>query len=58
MSVLGHTRVIPQALVQRLGLFSYWKSVEMSRPLQQQVEDLLAGFDWKRVDGEVVLIRE
>ena len=47
-----------EALVQRLGLFSYWKSVEMSRPLQQQVEDLLAGFDWKRVDGEVVLIRE
>ena len=47
-----------EALVQRLGLFSYWKSVEMSRPLQQQVEDLLAGFDWKRVDGEMVLIRE
>jgi len=47
-----------EELVQSLGLFSYWKSVEMSRPLQQQVEDLLSGFDWKRVDGEVVLIRE
>ena len=47
-----------EVLVQRFGLFSYWKSAEMSRPLQQQVEELLAGFDWKRVDGDVVLIRE
>jgi hypothetical protein len=47
-----------ETLVQRFGLFSYWKSVEMSLPLQKDVERVLEGFDLKRVDGEVLLIRE
>ena len=30
----------------------------MSRPLQQQLEQLLAGLELKRVDQEVLLIRD
>jgi undecaprenyl-diphosphatase len=50
-------RLSEETLVQRLGLFSYWKSAEMSRPLQQQVERVLADFEVKRVDGDVLLVR-
>lgn len=47
-----------ETLVQRFGLFSYWRSVEMSLPLQAGIETVLGDFELKRVDGGVLLIRE
>lgn len=56
--VLYFGQLSEETLVQRFGLFSYWKAVEMSGPLQQGVENLLAGFELKRVDSEILLVRE
>jgi membrane protein DedA with SNARE-associated domain/membrane-associated phospholipid phosphatase len=56
--VLYLGQLAEETLMQRFGLFSYWKAVQMSRPLQQQVEDLLPDFDLKRVNGGLVLIRD
>jgi hypothetical protein len=56
--VLYFGQLAEETLMQRFGLFSYWKAVQMSRPLQQQVEDLLPDFDLKRVTGGLVLIRD
>jgi hypothetical protein len=44
--------------VQRFGLFSYWKSSEMGRPRQQQVQQVLSDLELKRADGDILLIRQ
>jgi membrane protein DedA with SNARE-associated domain len=47
-----------ELLVQRFGLFSYWKSSPMSPGLQRSVRDLLGPLDQKQVEGGVLLLRE
>lgn len=47
-----------ELLVQRFGLFSYWKSSPMSVDLQRSVRDLLGGLEQKQVDGGLLLLRE
>jgi len=47
-----------ERLVQRFGLFSYWKSTPMSAELQTPVRDLLAGLEQKQVSGELLLVRD
>jgi membrane protein DedA with SNARE-associated domain/membrane-associated phospholipid phosphatase len=56
--VLYLGRLSEETLVQRFGLFSYWKSAEMGRPQQQQVEQVLSDLDLKRVDRDVLLVRD
>jgi len=47
-----------ELLVQRFGLFSYWKSSPMSADLQHAVRDLLEGLEQKQVEGGLLLLRE
>jgi hypothetical protein len=47
-----------ELLVQRFGLFSYWKSSPMSEDLQRSVRDLLGRLEQKQVEGGVLLLRE
>jgi membrane protein DedA with SNARE-associated domain len=47
-----------ELLVQRFGLFSYWKSSPMSVDLQRSVRELLGGLEQKQVDGGLLLLRE
>jgi hypothetical protein len=47
-----------ELLVQRFGLFSYWKSSPMSRDLQRAVRDLLLSLEQKQVEGNLLLLRE
>ena len=47
-----------ELLVQRFGLFSYWKSFPMGLELQRSVRDLLVGLEQKQVDGGLLLLRE
>jgi len=47
-----------ELLVQRFGLFSYWKSSPMSRDLQSAVRDLLNSLEQKQVEGGLLLLRE
>jgi len=47
-----------EMLVQRFGLFSYWKSSPMAVDLQRSVRDLLVGLDQKQVEGNLLLLRE
>ena len=47
-----------ELLVQRFGLFSYWKSSPMGLELQRSVRDLLVGLEQKQVDGGLLLLRE
>ena len=56
--VLYLGRLSEETLVQRFGLFSYWKSSEMSRPLQQGVEQALSDLELKRVDQDILLVRD
>jgi membrane protein DedA with SNARE-associated domain len=56
--VLYLGRLSEETLVQRFGLFSYWKSAEMGRPQQQQVEQVLSDLELKRVDRDVLLVRD
>jgi len=45
-------------LVQSLGLFSYWKSIPMSRELRMPVRDSLGSLEQKMVNGDLLLIRD
>jgi membrane protein DedA with SNARE-associated domain len=56
--VLYLGRLSEETLVQRFGLFSYWKSAEMGRPQQQQVEQVLSDLELQRVDRDVLLVRD
>ena len=56
--VLYFGQLAEETLVQRFGLFSYWKAVQMGRPLQKQVEDLLPDFDLQRTDDGLLLVRD
>jgi len=47
-----------ETLVQRFGLFSYWKSSPMAVDLQRPVRDLLASLEQKQVEGNLLLLRE
>jgi hypothetical protein len=47
-----------ELLVQRFGLFSYWKSSPMSADLQRSVRDLLDDLEQKQVEGGLLLLRE
>ena len=46
-----------ELLVQRLGLFSYWKSAPMRIELQQPIRGLLGRLEQKLVDDDLLLIR-
>jgi hypothetical protein len=47
-----------ELLVQRLGLFSYWKSTAMSEDLERPVRELLVGLEQKEVSDGLLLIRD
>jgi membrane protein DedA with SNARE-associated domain len=46
-----------EVLVQRLGLFSYWKSAPLSVELQRPIRRLLGTLEQKPVDDGMLLIR-
>ena len=46
-----------EVLVQRLGLFSYWRASPMSADSQQPVLDALDSLEQKRVEGGMLLLR-
>jgi len=47
-----------ETLVQRLGLFSYWKSTEMREDLQQPIREALGALQQKEVGDGLLLIRD
>lgn len=49
---------VEESLVQRLGLFSYWRATPLDPVRVQRVLQALAPLDWKRVDQGLVLVRE
>ena len=49
---------VEETLVQRLGLFSYWRATPLDPVRVQRVLQALAPLDWKRVDHGLVLVRE
>jgi hypothetical protein len=46
-----------EILVQRFGLFSYWKAEPMSEPLLRDLREALASREQKTVEGGVLLVR-
>jgi hypothetical protein len=46
-----------ELLVQRFGLFSYWKSAPMSEDLQRELRVALDSLEQKTVTGDLLLIR-
>ena len=46
-----------ERLVQRLGLFSYWKSAPMSAELQHPIRGLLGSLEQKPVEDDLLLVR-
>jgi hypothetical protein len=46
-----------EELVQRLGLFSYWRAAPMREELQQPILAALASLEQKRVAGGLLLVR-
>ena len=46
-----------EELVQRFGLFSFWRSAPMSEDLQREVRAALGDLEQKRVEGGLLLIR-
>jgi membrane protein DedA with SNARE-associated domain len=46
-----------EVLVQRLGLFSYWRATPMREAFQRPVLGALGGLELKRVEGDLLLIR-
>ena len=46
-----------EVLVQRLGLFSYWKAAPMSDSLRRDLRASLNGLDQKLVEDKLLLIR-
>ena len=47
-----------ELLVQRFGLFSYWKSSPLSVELQRPIRHSLDGLEQKQVDSDLLLLRE
>jgi membrane protein DedA with SNARE-associated domain len=47
-----------EQLVQRLGLFSYWRAVSLSSPELGPLRQVLAPLDQKLVDGDLLLLRD
>ena len=47
-----------EKLVQRFGLFSYWRSVPLSAPEMQPMREVLKVFDQKLEQGNLLLLRE
>jgi hypothetical protein len=47
-----------ETLVQRLRLFSYWKSSVMREDLQQPIRQALGGLEQKEVSDGLLLIRD
>ena len=46
-----------EELVQRLGLFSYWRARPMREELQQPLLEALGSLEQKRVAGGLLLVR-
>jgi len=47
-----------ELLVQRFGLFSYWKSSPMSMQLQQPIRELLSDLEQKQPESDLLLVRD
>ena len=47
-----------EQLVQRLGLFSYWRAVPLSNPQLEPLREVLQSLDQKMVDSGLLLLRE
>jgi len=47
-----------EVLVQRLGLFSYWRSVPMEHELLKPIQDVLDRLEQKQAGDELLLLRE
>jgi hypothetical protein len=56
-AVLYLGQMSEEFLVQRFGLFSYWKSSPMSTELVSPIRELLGDLEQKEVDGGVLLVR-
>jgi membrane protein DedA with SNARE-associated domain len=56
--VLYLGQISEELLVQRFGLFSYWKSSPLSVELQRPIRNLLAGLEQKQVDRDLLLLRD
>jgi membrane protein DedA with SNARE-associated domain/membrane-associated phospholipid phosphatase len=56
--VLYLGQLAEERLVQRFGLFSYWKASPMSNELQQPIRDMLAGLEQKWVRDDLLLVRQ
>jgi hypothetical protein len=46
-----------ELLVQRFGLFSYWKSSPLSTELRRPIRGLLGDLEQREVNGDVLLVR-
>jgi undecaprenyl-diphosphatase len=55
--VLYLGQIAEEELVQRFGLFSYWRAAPMREELQQPIFAALAGLEQKRVAGGLLLVR-
>lgn len=55
--ILYLAQLSEEVLVQRLGLFSYWRSTSVDKSRFKPLGDPLSGLDQKRVDNELLLIR-
>jgi hypothetical protein len=55
--VLYLSQLSEEELVQRLGLFSYWKAAPMREELQQPIFEALGSLEQKRVEGGLLLLR-
>jgi len=56
-AVLYLGQMSEELLVQRFGLFSYWKSSPLSTELRRPIRGLLGDLEQKEVDGGVLLVR-
>jgi len=56
-AVLYLGQMSEELLVQRFGLFSYWKSSPLSAELRRPIRGLLGDLEQKEVDGGVLLVR-
>ena len=46
-----------ESLVQRIGLFSYWRALPIQRSLVGPMRDVMSGFDQKLATPELILVR-
>jgi len=56
--ILYLAQLSEEKLIQRLGLFSYWRAVPLSSPQLEPLREVLAPLDQKLVDGGLLLLRE